>query len=236
MSLTMFCVPYAGGSAAVYRTWRSAVPGWMELCPVELPGRGHRIAEPPHTTLDALVRDVSDEVIARSGGRYVLMGHSLGALLAFEAARVLRTRGLPPLMLVVAGHGAPHLPQRRKPIAHLPDEDFLAELVALGGTPSDVLTNDELAALVLPALRADFAVADAYGPRPGPPLGCPISVFGGADDRQVRLTDLEGWRRHTTGTCTVRVLPGDHFFIHTSGREVVRDIVRPLRAHGPLAR
>ncbi|TMQ90976.1 thioesterase [Actinomadura soli] len=232
MSLRLFCVPYAGGSTAVYRAWRPAVPGWMELCPVELPGRGHRIAEPPLATLDALVHEICAAVAARPGGRYALLGHSLGALLAFEAARVLQARGLPPLMLVVSGHGAPHAPRRRKPMAHLPDAAFLTELVALGGTPPGLLADEELAALVLPALRADFTVADAYRPRPGPLLTCPISVFGGADDSQVRLTDLEGWRLYTTESCVVRVLPGGHFFVH----DMAEDILRPLRAREPSAR
>lgn len=220
----LFCIPHAGGSANSYRPWGPLLGDEIELCPVELPGRGHHLATPPLTSLNDLVDVVTDYVLARSEVPFALLGHSFGALLAFESARVLQACGAAPSALFVSGHRAPHLKMREKPICHLPDTEFLTEITLLGGTPPGFLDNTELVELVLPALRADFGVSDNYRYRPGAPVRCPVTAFAGAADPHVRITDLDAWRRHTDATFRLQVFPGDHFYLYDRTCALLREL------------
>lgn len=220
----LFCIPYAGGSANLYRPWSALLSEDVDLCPVELPGRGHRIAETPLTRLDQLVIDVTDYVLARTEVPFALLGHSFGALLAFESARVLQACGASPAALFVSGHRAPHLEQHQKPIYHLPDEDFLAEVAALGGAPPGFLKSTELIKLVLPALRADFLVSDTYQYRPGARIHCPVRAISGVDDPHARIAEMRAWRQHAAGDFRVQLFPGDHFYLHQRAPELLREV------------
>jgi medium-chain acyl-[acyl-carrier-protein] hydrolase len=141
----------------------------------------------------------------------------MGALIAFELLRLLRRRqGPSPIHLFVSGFRSPEFPRRRRSIHQLPDAEFLEELRCYGGTPEQIFAHQELLRLLLPALRADFALHETYRYYPEPPLACPISVFGGADDTLVNQSELLGWRAHTRAQFRVHMLPGDHFFLNTA--------------------
>src|SRR5262249_45752953 len=142
---------------------------------------------------------------------FAFLGHSMGALVAFELARRLRTtRGLEPRHLFVSGARAPHVPSREPVVHDLPDAEFLTALRHFGGTPGDVLESAELMALVAPAVRADFEVCETYAYRKGPRLTCPVTVFGGRRDRLVTRADLDAWSSQTTGACEIHLLAGGH--------------------------
>ncbi|PMB02411.1 hypothetical protein CEN45_08485 [Fischerella thermalis CCMEE 5198] len=88
--------------------------------------------------------------------------------------------------------------------------------LAVNGTPQDILDNAELMELLLPILRADFAVTETYDYIPEPPLNCPITAFGGLQDQRVSIDDLEAWRTQTESTFVLKMFPGDHFFLHSA--------------------
>ncbi len=228
-ALRLFCLPYAGGGLPAFRGWADGLPPAIEVWPAQLPGRGARINEPPFTRMELLVEWLAGEIIPLLDRPSVFFGHSLGALAAFELARELRRAGQPePVHLFLSGCGAPHLPSTRPPIHALPQDEFLAELRRLNGTPASLLENDELMRLLLPALRADFAVRETYQYRPEPPLDCPLSAFGGSQDARVSREALEGWREHTTGAFSLRMFAGDHFFAFTAARPVLEAIAEGL--------
>jgi medium-chain acyl-[acyl-carrier-protein] hydrolase len=213
----LFCFPYAGGSASIFRTWSGGLPAEIEVCPVQLPGRGSRLMEPPYTRLSRLVQTLSRVLHPYMDVPFAFFGHSMGALLCFELARQLRRLyGLNPLHLFVSGHRAPQIPDPDPPIHQLPDDEFMEELHCLNGTPEDVLQNALLMQLMLPALRADFEMCEAYMYTIEAPLGCPISAFGGLQDQNILRSDLEAWRDQTSVSFKLRMFPGDHFFLHTS--------------------
>ncbi len=212
--LRLFCFPYAGGSASLYRTWAEDLPPDVEVCPVQLPGRESRFREPCYTRLMPLVHTLGEVLWPYLTLPYAFLGHSMGALISFELTRTLRRRGGPlPLHLFLSAHRAPQLPDRQPPIHHLPTPLFLEELRQLNGIPSEVLENAELMELMLPLLRADFAVAETYEYREDSPLPCPITAFGGLEDDEVNEEEVAGWREQTTSTFTMHMLPGDHFFL-----------------------
>jgi len=114
---------------------------------------------------------------------FAFYGHSMGAMIAFEAARRLRCMGVDgPAHLFVGACRAPRLASEREITYDLPEPEFIEELRRRGGTPTEVLGHEELLHLLLPLLRADFAVIETYSYAEGPPLDCPLTAFGGLED------------------------------------------------------
>jgi medium-chain acyl-[acyl-carrier-protein] hydrolase len=229
----LVCLPYAGGSASAYHAWEDLTPRHVEVCAAELPGRGARMGEEPFRRLPPLVRALADALEPLLDRPFALFGHSMGGLVAFELARLLRRRGQPaPCHLFVSASPAPGTPALRPHLHDAPDEEVKARLRALKGTPRQVLENDELMALALPVIRADFAALEAYEYREEPPLEVPLTVFGGLDDRAVRPWDLQGWRGHSTSS-QLRLLPGDHFFVHDLAPELAELVASHLTPRRP---
>jgi len=213
--LRLFCFPYAGTGAALFRTWWNDLPAYVEVCPVQFPGRGTRLMETPFTQLSPLVETLAQALGPLLDKPFAFFGHSLGALVGFELARQLRRQsGAQPVRLFASAARAPQIPPRHRPIHALPDEEFLEELRRLNGTPGEVLEHPELMEIMLPALRADFAVYETYAYSPELPLTCCISSFGGLQDRRVSCDDLGAWREQTTASLSLRMFPGGHFFLN----------------------
>lgn len=213
--LRLFCFPYAGAGALIFRTWSDALPADVDVCPVQLPGRGTRLMERPFTNLSTLVEALAPALVPLLDRPFAFFGHSLGALVGFELARQVRRQyGVHPVRLFISACRAPQIPQRGPPIHTLPEKEFLAELRRLNGTPSELLNHQELMEIMLPLLRADFALFETYVYSTEPPLSCPISAFGGLQDHRVRDTDLEAWRTQTSGFFSSQMFPGDHFFLN----------------------
>ncbi|MBI5649974.1 MAG: thioesterase [Chloroflexi bacterium] len=227
--LRLFCFPYSGGNAALFHAWQAELPAEIAVCPVQLPGRGARLAEPPFTQLAPLVRAVASALYDYFDQPFAFFGHSMGALLSFELARYLREHfQISPAHLIVSGHGAPQLPDRNPPIHALPHAEFIAKLREFNGTPSQVLDNPELLEIILPVLRADFAICETYRYEPRAPLACPISAFGGVADAYVSRAELVAWRAQTNATFSARLLPGDHFFINTTRAALLHALAQEL--------
>jgi surfactin synthase thioesterase subunit len=231
-SLRLYCFPYAGSSASVYVRWKRRLPAWIDVVPVELPGRGRRIAEPLETSVSGVLDRIASDVRPEPGQPFALFGHSLGAILAFELARRLEQRaGLFPALVVVSGTRAPGSRDLERYSAAQSDAELRAELQRLGGTPASVLANAELMELALPVLRADFCVAGGYAGGPHPTLRAPLVVLGGAADETTR-DKLAAWREHTHSEFALHVLPGGHFFIHESESDVLAILEHRLRLLG----
>lgn len=218
----LFCLPYAGGSAAVYHGWQDLAPDHVEVCAIELPGRGRRLGQTPFSRMTPLVRSLVQAVQAELDTPFAIFGHSMGALIGFELARALRARGLPaPVHLFVSAMAAPGIPRDRPVMCDAPDAELKEELRFLNGTPRELLDNDELMSLMLPTLRADFSILETYEYREEPPLRMPVTVFGGTSDPSVQISSLQGWRHQTTENPRLKMLHGDHFFLHSSAAEIM---------------
>jgi medium-chain acyl-[acyl-carrier-protein] hydrolase len=226
----LFCFPYAGGAASVFRDWPDGLPADIEVCPVQLPGRGTRLMEPSFSRLPPLVDALSEALRPLLDKPFALFGHSLGSLISFELARQLRTNyQVCPARLFVSAGPAPQIPSQGRAVHSLPAREFSAELRRLNGTPGELLACHELMEMVLPSLRADFALYETYRYSSAPPLSCPISTFGGLSDHEVRRNDLEAWRDQTSMSFSIRMFPGDHFFMKTTQPLLLRTISDELR-------
>lgn len=213
-ALRLFCFPYAGGNSSIYRSWAEYLPLTAEVCAVLLPGREARLLERPYTCLPPLVRSLAEALLPRLDKPFAFFGHSMGALISFELIRELRRKhGLAPAHLFVSGRRAPQIENNDPLTYNLPEGAFIEEIGRFNGTPQEALEHPELMQALLPALRADFAVCQTYAYTEEPPLECPISVFGGLQDHDAPREYLEAWREQTTASYSLRMFPGDHFFL-----------------------
>lgn len=225
-SLRLFCFSHAGGSAAVYHQWHKQLPTNIEVCAVQLPGRGHRMSEPAIDDLALLVESICDGISEQLHVPFAFFGHSMGGILAYEVARCLRRRGLhQPCHLMISGCRAPHILLGREPIHNLSKPDFLAKLRELNGTPKEALENAELMAMMEPILRADFKIVETREYYEEEPLSMPISAFGGKQDNRVNLEHLQSWQQHSTSaTFWLQLFEGDHFYYTQHNRELLRQM------------
>ncbi|HHP7245291.1 MAG TPA: thioesterase II family protein [Elainellaceae cyanobacterium] len=215
-SLRLFCLPYAGGGALIFRDWSDQLCEEVEVCPIELPGRGTRLREKPFTRIDPLVNMIAQSLVPYLDKPFAFFGHSMGALLSFEVTHLLSQQySSTPAHLFVSGRRAPDIPEPNPPIHPLPNADFLEELRLLNGTPEAVLTNKDLMQLLLPTLRADFELHETYVYKAKPSLRCAITAFGGFQDPDVNCEMLKAWQEQTNDTFSLQMFPGDHFFINT---------------------
>jgi medium-chain acyl-[acyl-carrier-protein] hydrolase len=214
----------------VFRDWSNGLPADVEVCPIQFPGRGTRLMEPPYNRLSLLVEALIQALLPLLDKPFALFGHSLGSLVSFELARqIWANHQLRPVRLFVSAGPAPQVPRRNSPIHDLPEKEFMAELRRLNGIPAELMSNKELMDIVLPSLRADFALFESYRYLSGPPLNCPISTFGGLSDNRVNHDDLEAWRDQTTVSFTIRMFPGDHFFLKSTQPLLLRALSQELR-------
>lgn len=228
--LRLFCLPYAGSGTSIYRGWAAAITQAIEVWPVALPGREHRLAESPIDDIRLLAAALGDELGRVLEPPFALFGHSMGAILAFELARHLRRQGRPgPRCLIVSAHRAPHLPDEQDRIHDKPTSEFLQELRQLNGTSAGVLGDRELVELLLPVLRADFKAAELYRYVEEPPLRCPIVAYGGTSDGMISETQLAAWNAHTDGGFAQRMFEGDHFYIQTKREELIAQLALDLQ-------
>lgn len=227
--IRLFCFSYAGGGAQIYRRWPENLPPEVDVCAVQFPGRGARLREKPFDGIDQFVDEAARALDAYSDKPFVFFGHSMGALISFELARRLRREGRAlPLQLFVSGHATPREYESEPHLAHLPDAELIEELKRLEGTPAEVLDNRELMQLLLPIIRADFLACENYVYSTEPPLACPVSAFGGVEDKDVSRENLEAWHEETSLDFSLRMFPGGHFFLHTSERLILESLAREL--------
>lgn len=227
--LRLFCFPYAGGGPHIFRGWSAGLPGEVEVCPIQLPGRGGRIKEPPFTDLFQLVRHLAQGLLPLLDKPFAFFGHSMGALISFELARQLRReRGVEPAGLFVASRRAPQLPQSSPQMHAVSDAGLIQALRLLGGMPEELLQQAELLQLMLPILRADVTLVETYLYQNEDPFDCPISAFGGTLGGDVSRYELESWRRQTCRNFRLQMFPSNHFFLIDDQTLLLQAIARDI--------
>ncbi|HEY7143737.1 MAG TPA: alpha/beta fold hydrolase [Streptosporangiaceae bacterium] len=231
----LFCFAHAGGGGAFFQPWRQAMLPDIAVCPVVLPGREGRIRQRPYRRVEDILDPLCEALQPHACHPYALFGHSMGAVLAYEVARRLGAAGQRPLCLFASGRRAPQLPARHPPLHRLPDEQFLAAVNVLGGTPPDVIGDSELIRIFLPSLRADFELNETYPGPAGGRLHCPVSALTGDRDPEVNIEEMAAWQDTTDGGFMLRVFSGDHFYLKGARGEVLAAIRGEIRRLLPAA-
>lgn len=235
-ALRLFCFPYAGGGASVYRLWPQELPEQIEVCAMQPPGRESRWRETPHRRIESMAAEAAEAIRQRLDVPFAFFGHSMGAALAFEVTRRLvrsaRGGGPVPEHLFVSGRRSPRITDDDEPVHSLPREQFIESIRGYSGTPEEVLQNAELMELVEPLLRADFEVSETYEYVPEPSGtavgGVPITALGGVGDEDVSEEELDAWRQETSGPFRRLMFDGGHFFLTERRPEVISVVRREL--------
>lgn len=214
--MRLFCFPYSGGGAWIYREWDKYLPQDIDARAILLPGRETRLFEGPVSSLEVLLKHLVPAIKPYLDIPFAFFGHSMGALICWELARWLRKcYGLAPSRMFVSGSAAlPYLHEKRKDTKSLSDSELVAELGGMNGTHEEILKDAELMALLLPGIRADFDLVYDYDYKPAETLECPVTALGGDLDPEVFPEDLVRWAELTTGETEVELLPGGHFYLH----------------------
>jgi medium-chain acyl-[acyl-carrier-protein] hydrolase len=230
--LRLICLPHAGGGASVFAPLRRHAPDWLDVLPVQLPGRENRMAEPAIAAMPALVAALAEALAPVLDRPYALLGYSVGARVAFCLTQALARRGLRlPQIVMVAAHRAPDLPGRGPALHTLPSEAFWSRLADYQGTPAAILDNPEFRALFEAPLRADFALAETPLEAGNQRLPCPVTAFAGRRDALVSPTEVAGWARATSAAFDCVEIEGGHFFLRDAAepfRQAVYDRLAPL--------
>lgn len=226
--LRLFCFPYAGGGASIFRPWVDILPPEVEVCSIQLPGREYRVGTPAYTRIAPLEEALAEAIVPYLDRPFAFFGHSMGALVSFELARLLHKKYQKyPEHLFLAAYRAPQLPNPNIKIYHLPSEVFKVVLRS-EGIAEMVLQNEELMQAMLPTLRADFELCDTYEYTEEAPLACQFSLFGGLEDVRISQKDLELWPQHSSIGCSLTMLPGSHFFLHSAQDQLLAVLSREL--------
>ncbi|WP_244098192.1 thioesterase II family protein [Burkholderia ambifaria] len=225
----LYCFHHAGGNASSFSSWAGKLADGVEIWAAQLPNRfgtAHRTRATIDTVLPAMLAAFDALYVGDTRAvPFAFYGHSLGALLAFELARALfaaRKRG--PAVLAVSGHRAPDRPLRRAPLHDLDDDAFVAQLRALGGIADGLLDDSRLRPFLLPMLRADLYMSEAYSPLLEQLLAIPLIGFRGESDPLLTADEFDGWTAHTAASCNLHTLPGGHFF-HDAAMSQLQDLL-----------
>ena len=219
----------------MYLRWRRVLPAWVNVAPVELPGRGMRLGEPFVEDFHTLVKQLCAEITQGKhrkqpkSHRWAIFGHSMGALLAYGiTARLQALRASMPALLLVSGSPAPSEQDPDQFPDTNDDAALIADLHEQGGTPQEVFDSPELLHLTLTALRSDYRVCESFDHRGNPPLSVPMQVFAGRHD-DIEPHRIDAWRHEAGGGISFHWFDGGHFFIREHEQQVLQTLALSLR-------
>jgi surfactin synthase thioesterase subunit len=225
----LFLLHHAGGTAATYANWPALFPADIAVQAVRFPGRFDGPDEAPFTEIDDLLDALRDALLSELDDRpYALFGHSMGALVAYRLTVEMERGGGPgPVLLGVSGFGR-GFHDAVLPSESAGSEEFFAAVAALGGLPPGTLAEPDLARMLEPSLRADFALCSSYRDD-GSPVDCPVAGYAGSDDPLLEPGGMREWRARTDRFLGAMEFPGDHFYLETHAVAVAADLARRLR-------
>jgi surfactin synthase thioesterase subunit/glycosyltransferase involved in cell wall biosynthesis len=218
--LRLICFPHAGGGATTFYGWEQRLPASVITL----------VHSPQRRSMAEHVAALAENLAGYLDRPFAFFGHSMGAAVAFEVARLLRRTKQPlPQLFIASAARAPQFRRGHVPSPEPSDAEFIAELRRLEGTPATVLESPRTLEAILPMLRADAALYRTYVYSEEPPLGCPIRAYGGADDPHIRREHLEAWREQSTASFEVRMFPGGHFYLETARDEFLQALSEDLK-------
>ncbi len=247
----LFCFPYGGGGASIYREWQQEFPDFVEVCPIQLPGRENRLEEQPLDDLNTLVSLLARHLRPQFDLPFAFFGHSFGSLIGFELTRYLRRHHLPqPVHLFASAYPDPSTPSKslnnllmklqqmdlnlfaldQGLIGQL-DEQQLVALATIFKENGIVDYSDErmsksIIQVLLPIFIGDMKIVRNYIYQDEPPLSVGTSVFLGTKDSWVAPEDHWGWANHSLVPCQFHQFDSGHLFVRE--KEIRTKIIQKI--------
>lgn len=233
-NIKLFCFPYAGGSANVYRKWDNKLSDNINIVPMELPGRGHRFAEKLEMNFSKIVNLLYDEILKEleEDSVYAFWGHSMGSIIEFYLVqKLISQKKCLPKHIFFSGQVPPeHM--KKEYYYELPDKEFLQYLKSLGGMPEEILANKELRQLFLPIIRSDMiAINAATEKKRFVKIPIDITVLYGNQDKSVDIDVINEWENITDKKCELVEFTGNHFFIDEFEEDILALIQKKLEVY-----
>lgn len=227
--MKLFCFPHAGGSASTYISWSNLISKKVELKPIEYPGRGFRAKDALCTTMEEIVHSVYETIVTMLDEEedYILYGHSMGSLIAYEVAYKLIEKGhKKPHHIILSGGKAPQRRIKKKHSHKLVMEKFEDFVLQYGGKQTHkIFENKELKDYFIPILRSDIKIVEEYlYQKPAYLFDSNLSILIGEDDESTTWEDIKEWSEVTTKDCQFYYFKGGHFFIQENPKQVVNQI------------
>lgn len=221
---TLFTIPFAGGNKYAFKSFNKYLENDFILKPLELSGRGNRIAEDLMTNLSDIVDDLFYKIREYLNDEYIIYGHSMGGLLAYLLTiRIEESNLLVPSSIIISGRSYPTM-KPKKIRYNLSKEKFKDTLIELNGTPKEVLEYPELFDFFEPILRADFEAIESYSFKQDKKLNTKISILYGKDEKGFRKKDAKRWQEFTNLAIDFTQFEGGHFFIFDDTQKVCSTI------------
>lgn len=213
--IKLFCIPHAGGSAAVYSKWKNYINPSIDICPIELAGRGKRFKEDFYNNINEAVEDVYNIIKNDLDDNYAFFGHSMGSLIAYELAHyIVKLKNNQPKHIFFSGRKAPNVIYENNSIHKLSEEDLKNKVFEFSGTPKEVLDNTHMSNAFLKILRADFKVCELYKyVKRDLKLDCNITILNGNKD-DIKINHIASWKQHTSKECSIYFFKGGHFYMN----------------------
>lgn len=225
--IRLFCFPYAGGAAMVFSKWKKYLNDSIELHPLELNGRGRKFSLPYYNSIGAAVADIYDEIKEHLDDEpYAFFGHSMGSTLAYELAlKIMKTEHPQPKHAFFSGRYPPHIQREDRMMHLLSEEEFVEEVLKLGGTPRELFADQELLNIYMKILRADYRMLETYSPSVrGDRFHYDITALNGNKDSMASVSEVSEWKHYTDSTFKLYEFQGGHFYINDNMESVLKII------------
>jgi surfactin synthase thioesterase subunit len=228
----LIMLPFAGGNSNSYKNIiKFLPPSWTILCP-KLPGRRKLSGMPLCENLEEMVEIIFRDWILPLDfhGRYMVYGHSMGAMLGLLLVHKICTSGMwPPQKLIVSGRGGEFYDQGKEWYHQLPREAFRTKLKELGGMQEEILEDSGMMEYLEPILRSDFKAVETYRHVPKEVLDIPILALYGSEEKLSQQA-VEAWQNESKNRLDVRCVQGGHFFILKRPSEIAEYLYSALPA------
>lgn len=214
--MQLFCLTYAGGTAAFYNQLDLKVDNNIELVKLEYAGHGVRHREQFYNDFFELADDMYDQIKGKinSNQEYALIGYSMGSISVVEILNLIIEKKeikLPKCVFIAAHEPIPKLALAGYADG-MTDEVVKERTIKFGGIPQKLINNNSFWRMYLPLYKNDYAIIGKYDfDMVTLKTDIPAIVFYSPTD--TKKEDMLLWKKYFVGEIEFVEYEGNHFFI-----------------------
>lgn len=224
--MKIYIILHAGGISESYSRLKLELEKYYYVKILELNGRGIKKEFPFQEHLVEAAKQLSEELILDNNNKeeFILFGHSMGAWIAYEMYYYLQLQGHTPNKIIFSGNEPPRKVREDEKISHLNEQEFIYEIVKMGGTPKELFESPITSNFFLPILWADYKMLESYEPiRPSEKIKSSILVMCGQYDAEV--LQLPKWEEYADCVCLIKIVQGNHFYHLSDVPNTIKNMV-----------